>query len=45
MEKTIAKAYKNKAVEILIKARIVLKDDPGLLREIEETASKFKIKA
>lgn len=44
-EKTIAKAYKNKAVEILIKARIVLKDDPGLLREIEETASKFKIKA
>lgn len=45
MEKTIAKAYKNKAVEILIKARIVLKGDPGLLREIEETASKFKIKA
>lgn len=45
MEKTIAKAYKNKAVEVLIKARIVLKDDPELLREIEETASKFKIKA
>lgn len=44
-EKDMAKAYKNKAKEILIKARIVLKDDPGLLREIEETASKFKIKA
>lgn len=45
MEKTIAKAYKNKAVEVLIKARIVLKDDPELLGRIEETASKFKIKA
>lgn len=45
MEKTMAKAYKNKAVEILIKARIVLKDDTELLGQIEETASKFKIKA
>ena len=43
-EKPIATAYKKKASEILLKARIVLKDDPELLQNIESIAKDYKIK-
>lgn len=43
-EKPIAAAYKKKASEILMKARIVLKDDPDLLQNIESIAKDYKIK-
>ncbi|MDE6296995.1 MAG: GYF domain-containing protein [Muribaculaceae bacterium] len=39
------KAYYSKAQQILIKARIVMKDDPTLLSQMEEIAKKYKIKA
>ncbi len=38
-------AYKTKAEQILVKARIIMKDDPKLLEEINELAKKYKIKA
>lgn len=38
-------AYKVKAQQILMKARIVMKDDPKLIEEIETLAKQYKIKA
>lgn len=38
-------AYKTKAQQVLLKARIVMKDDPKLLEEIESYAKQYKIKA
>lgn len=43
-EKQLEKAYYNKAQQVLLKARIVLKDDPSLLNEIEMIARQYKIK-
>lgn len=37
-------AYKTKAQQVLLKARIVMKDDPKLLEEIESYAKQYKIK-
>lgn len=39
------RAYYKKSQEILIKARVVLKDDQDLLDQINELAKKYKIKA
>lgn len=39
------KAYYSKAQQILIKARIVMKDDPDLLSQMEDIAKQYKIKA
>lgn len=41
----LGKAYRNKAQQVLIKARIVLKNDKQLLEQIEQLASTYKIKA
>lgn len=40
----VKKAYHTKAQQVLIKSRIVLKDDPSLLNEIESIAKQYKIK-
>lgn len=41
----IAGAYKTKAKQVLVKARIIMKDDPKLLGELNELAKTYKIKA
>lgn len=38
-------AYKKKAQQVLIKARVILKDDSKLLDEINSVANQYKIKA
>lgn len=38
-------SYKKKAEQVLLKARVVLKDDMALLNEINELAKQYKIKA
>ena len=38
-------SYKKKAQQVLLKARIILKDDPKLLADINELAKQYKIKA
>lgn len=43
--KLLSKAYKKKAEQVLIKARIVLKNDPELLNQIEALAIEYKINA
>lgn len=37
--------YKSKAKQVLLKARVMLKDDPELLEEINLIAKQYKIKA
>lgn len=41
----LGKAYRKKAEQVLLKARIVLKNDKDLLEEIETIAKQYKIKA
>lgn len=43
-EEKLEKAYFAKAQQVLLKARIVLRDDPKLLAEIETIAKQYKIK-
>lgn len=40
----LSKAYRAKAQQVLLKARIVLKDDTDLLAKMEEIAKQYKIK-
>lgn len=41
----LAGAYKTKAKQVLTKARIIMKDDPKMLEELNSLAAKYKIKA
>lgn len=41
----LAGAYKTKAKQVLIKARVIMKDDPEMLGELNEIAKQYKIKA
>ena len=38
-------AYKTKAKQVLLKARVIMKDDPKMLSELNEIAKQYKIKA
>ena len=45
IDKALEKAYYAKAQQVLIKARIVMKDDRDLLEQMETIAKRYKIKA
>lgn len=43
-DKAVVKAYYQKAQQVVLKARIVLKNEPDLLQQIESIAKQYKIK-
>lgn len=44
-ENPLSGAYKTKAKQVLLKARVIMKDDPKMLQELNEIAKQYKIKA